>query len=298
MSNAVALIGLEWSGTRLSAWAFDDEGETLSSAVMNEACRPEPGEFAARVRFHLTEWLGAWPDVPVIASGDIGILTLAGPDLSRTVPALSLPVPTSALAGALLAADGLHIVPWIGQASPPDLTCGAETILAGLDEDHGAVCIAGRYTRHVALEHGRITRLATENTAELRDLLLAGGRLALPAGAPAQTFDAGVFREWVEAALDTERRPPVFAVEAGVLTGRLSPAHKAAALTGLLIGSDVATHYDPGDEVLLVADGPLREAYGLAFDTLGVEVDEISAAEALQDGLFELADLAGLLGED
>jgi len=50
--------------------------------------------------------------------------------------------------------------------------------------------------------------------------------------------------------------------------------------------------------VLLVADGPLLEAYGFALDALGADVEETSAVEALQDGLFEIADLAGLLGED
>lgn len=298
MTETLALIGVEWSGARLSAWAFDGEGEILSSAVMNEPRRPEPAEFAARTRYHLAEWFGAAPEVPVIASGEIGVLSLICPELSRIGPPLTLPVTLPAIANTLLAVEGLHVVPWIGPASAPDLSCGAETILAGLEDDHGAVCIARRHTRHARLEHGRIARLATEITIELRDLLLAGGSLALRPGAPAQTFSADVFREWVEAALDTGRRPPVFAIEAAVQTGRLNPEHKAAALTGLLIGCDVAAHYDPGDEVLLVADDPLLEAYGLAFDALGVEVDEISATDAVQDGLFELADLAGLLGQD
>ena len=298
MNETLALIGVDWSGARLSAWAFDDEGEILSSAIMHEPRRPEPAEFAARTRYHLAEWLGAWPEVPVIATGEIGILSLRGPELSRTVPNQTLPVTLQDTADALLTVEGLHIVPWAAQTAPPDLSCGAETILAGLEDDHGIVCIAGRHTCHARLEHGRIARLTTGMVIEMRDLLLAAGSLALRPGAPAQTFSAEVFREWVEAALDTDNSPPVLAVEAAVQTGRLSPAHKAAALTGLLIGGDVARHYDPGDEVLLVADDPLLEAYGLAFDALGVEVDEISATGALQDGLFELADLAGLLGQD
>ena len=35
-----------------------------------------------------------------------------------------------------------------------------------------------------------------------------------------------------------------------------------------------------------------------ALDALGADVEETSALEALQDGLFEIADLAGLFGED
>ncbi|HAY05210.1 MAG TPA: hypothetical protein DCY26_00970 [Hyphomonas sp.] len=113
-----------------------------------------------------------------------------------------------------------------------------------------------------------------------------------------QAFDMAVFRDWLERALDAGRAAPVFSVDAAIRQGQLSPENKAAALAGLMIGADVAAHYDPGEEVLLVADGPLLEAYGLALETLGADVEETSAIEALQEGLFELADLAGLLGED
>ena len=297
MNDKLALIGVNWSGSRLSAWAYDGEGEILSSTNMHEAEHLPASEMTARLRFHVSEWLGAWPEVPVIVSGDAGILSLGLDEVSGAGASMSLPVPLPAMADSLMQKDGMWIVPWLRQASPPDMSCGTETILVGLDEDHAAVCIVGRHTRHITLNHGRVTRMVTEITSELRDLLLSGGSLALRDG-PAQRFEAAVFRDWVERALDASPAPSPFAVEAAILSGELDPAFKSAAIAGLLIGADVAAHYDPGDEVLLVADDPLREAYGLAFDALGADVDEISATEALQEGLFELADLAGLLGED
>lgn len=292
MTDTLALIGLEWIGTRLSAWGFDADGEVLFSAVMHEPRRPAEAEYLTRTHFHIGEWLAASPEVPVIACGDIGLLARA-----KTLEAMSLPLAVTDTASHLFEAGSVHIVPWAWQGSPPDLTGGAETLLAGLDEDHASVCIAGRHTKHIQLKHGRITQLATELTAEFRDLLLSRGALALTPDS-AQAFDAGVFRDWVEQALDTGKPLPVYAVEAALLSGKLDPAHKAAAVAGLMIGRDVATHYDPGDEVLLVSDGPLMEAYGLAFDSLGAEVEEVSALGALQDGLVELADLAGLLSAD
>ena len=285
MNDDLALIGFEWAGTNLRAWAFDDAGEILSSVQVREEPVVTHADWAARLQFHIAEWLGSDPEVPLIGCGDV------------SAPALNAPVSLSQLSANLGARGRIRLVPWIGQLSPPDLTCGAETLLAGLDEAHGAICIVGQHTRHCVVEHGRLVEFSTEITAELRDLLLTHGSLSLHDSAT-QAFDMAVFRDWIERALDTGDTPPLFSVEAAIRQGGLSASNKAAALAGLMIGADVAAHYDPGDEVLLVADGPLLEAYGFALDALGADVEETSALEALQDGLFEIADLAGLFGED
>ncbi len=292
MKDRLALIGFEWAGPLLRAWAFDDAGDILSSVQVREDPVAAHADWAARLQFHIAEWMGENPDVPMIGCGDVSEAIL-----KNTVPVLSVPVSLTQLPANLGGQGRIRLVPWIGQLAPPDLTCGAETLLVGLEEAHGAICIAGQHTRHCVVEHGRLVEFSTEITAELRDLLLTHGSLSLQ-GASAQAFDMAVFRDWIERALDTDDSPPVFSVEAAIRQGALAAANKAAALAGLMIGADVAAHYDPGDEVLLVADGPLLEAYGFALEALGADVEETSAVEALQDGLFEIADLAGLLGGD
>ncbi|MBK8199556.1 MAG: 2-dehydro-3-deoxygalactonokinase [Acidobacteria bacterium] len=291
MTDRLALVGFEWAGAQLRAWAFDDDGEVLTSLQVREEAVAGHADWPARLQFHLSEWLGTAPECPLIGCGDVsaGLVVPANPSLQT-------PFPLAALPGHIALQGTAHLVPWIGQGVPPDLTCGAETVLMGLEEPHGAICILGRYSQHCVLEHGRLVEFSTEITAEMRDLLLMHGTLALGASVQ-QAFDMKVFRDWIERALDTDDSPPVFSVEAAIRQGVLDPANKAAALAGLMIGADVAAHYDPGDDVLLVADGPLLEAYGFALDALGADVEETSAVEALQDGLFELADLAGLLGE-
>lgn len=291
MHDRLALVGFDWTGRLFRAWGFDEAGEIIGAAETTEATAPGAADYAARTGYHLNEWLGALPPVPVIGCGDIGRLAGTGP-----LPSLTLPQIVPAIASHLAFEGGFHIVPWLRQLSPADLSGGGETALVGLDEPNGAICLAGRHTRHITLEHGRMIGLSTEITGELRDLLLSSGSLALPPGVE-QAFDARVFRDWVERALDTDDTPPVLAVLAAREMGQIAPQHQAAALSGLMIGADVAAHYDPGDEVILAADGPLREAYGIALDALGADVEEYSAIEAIQDGLFELADLAGLLGD-
>ncbi len=292
MQEKLALIGFEWAGSLIRAWAFGPAGEILSAIELRERPVVNDPNWPSRLRFDFSEWLGDVGAIPIIGCGDVP---------ARLVPAsgqvISTPAALAQLPQNLVQHDGIHLIPWISQHAPPDLTCGAEAVLVGLGDANGSICIAGPHTRHCVVEHGRLMEFSTEITAELRDLLLSHGTLSLNSDSP-QTFDAKVFRDWIERALDTDDSPPVFSVEAAIRQGLLSPANKAAALAGLMIGADVAAHYDPGDEVLLVADGPLLEAYGFALDALGADVEETSAVEALQDGLFELADLAGLLGED
>ncbi len=289
MKNVPVLVGFEWTDRRFRAWGFTADGEIAGAAEAVETAPPAPHDMLARTHYHIREWLGAGPDVPVIGCGDTAVLVS-----EATRRELTMPRALSDLPAALVRLETAWIVPWITQADPPDLTRGSETMLIGIGEAHGAVCLAGRVTRHCRLDHGRLVRLSTEIPAEIRDLLMLQPGYAPP---PGQAFDLDTFRVWVERAIDRTAAPSPFAVRAASDLGFLKPEHRAAALAGLLIGSDVAKHYEPGDEVLLVADDPLLEAYGIALDVLGADVEEASADEALPDGLFEIADLAGLLDD-
>ncbi|MEZ5955543.1 MAG: 2-dehydro-3-deoxygalactonokinase [Hyphomonas sp.] len=290
MMDRTVLIGVDWGSSSFRAWAFDDEGDVVGATQLLDGLLTHPGDPMARLKFNLTEWLGEWPEVPIIACGAIG----SAEGIHRT-DYLPVPLVLADLAQHLVEVNGLHIVPGLKQMSPPDVMRGEETQLFALEEAHGWICLPGTHTKHVTMEHGRVVGFTTEMTGELRALLLGNGGLKPPAGVD-QVFDEQVFREWVERSLDTEDAASPFAVRAARMTGQLDPAHHTAALSGLLIGADIAAHYDPGDELTLVADGPLLDAYRMAFATLGAEVDEYSAEEATQDGLFELADEAGLLG--
>ncbi|MEZ5967729.1 MAG: 2-dehydro-3-deoxygalactonokinase [Hyphomonas sp.] len=290
MMDRTVLIGVDWGSSRFRAWAFDNEGDVVGGTAVPDGLLTHEGDPLARLRFHINEWLGEWPDRPIIACGAVG----SAEGIYRT-DYLPVPMPMNSLAKHLVHIHGIHIVPGLKQMSPPDVMRGEETQLFALDEPHGWICLPGTHTKHVTMEHGRIVGFSTEMTGELRALLLGSGGLKPPAGIE-QVFDEGIFREWVEKSLDTEDAASPFAVRAARMTGLLDPRHHTAALSGLLIGADIAAHYDPGDELTLVAEGALLDAYRIAFDTLGAEIDEYPADEATQDGLFELADEAGLLG--
>ncbi len=290
MSDKTVLIGVDWGSSSFRAWAFDSEGEIIAETRAADGLLTHAGDPLSRLRFHLGEWLGEWPKCPIIACGAAG----SAEGLFRT-EYLPVPLMLSDISRQLVAWNGIHIVPGLKQVSPPDVMRGEETKLVGLADVTGRLCLPGTHTKHVTLEHGRAIDFTTEMTGEMRALLLSSGGLKPPAGIE-QVFDARVFRDWVERSLDTDDAASPFAVRAARMTGALDPHHHVAALSGLLVGADIAAHYDPGDEVVLVADGDLLVAYRIALDALGADFYEMSAEEATQDGLFELAEEAGLLG--
>ena len=170
-------------------------------------------------------------------------------------------------------------IPSLVQTTPPDITCGAETSLFGIDQPNGLVCIPDDLTLHFSLETGRVTGFTTELTRVIHGAILARER-AVSAGLPEQVFSDSVFGEWVERSLDTENAVSAYAVHAALWMQQLAPQH-----------------YEPGDDVILIADDIDLNRYGLALDALGADVLEFSAEDCLTDGLWEIAELAGLLAD-
>lgn len=284
MSPPIRLIGVDWTFNCVRAWAFDADGEIVSG-VAGDAFTRQPGQGAEAAKAFVANGLGGSSRAPMIVCGDRG----SGPGNLLQVPIL-----LDALSDALVRNDDMYLVPGLKQLSPADLLCGQETLLVGLGQVSGAVCIPGFHTKHVSLEQGRVLGFSTEMTGEIIALLESEGSLRLGETIH-QAFEARVFRDWVERSLDTDDAASPFAVSAARSIGVLRAEHQASALSGLMIGADIAAHYDPGDDVILVSDGPLAEAYGMALDALGASVEEYSAEEAMQDGLFEIAEVAGLL---
>lgn len=289
MKDEMVLLGIDWGASALRAWAFDSDGEVLGRHVVDDGILAQKGDIIPRLHFHLAEWLGEAPTVPIIACGAVG-----GEQGLAKAGYASVPLQVGDLAKTLVKVDNIYIVPGLQQIAPPDVMRGHETVLFGLEDATGAVCIPGSHSRHVAMMHGRVLEFTTEMTMETLELLMASGGLIRPSGVE-QTFKASVFRDWVERSLDTDDAANPFAIRAARILGHLAPEHHACALAGLLIGAEIAAHYDPGDDVLLVADGELLKLYSIALDSLGADVEIVSAEEATCEGLFELADEAGLL---
>ncbi|MAN45020.1 MAG: 2-dehydro-3-deoxygalactonokinase [Alphaproteobacteria bacterium] len=287
MTQDPALIGVFISGRTLSAWSYGDDGEIIATHSEESGSADSAADSASRASYFLHEWLGEAAVCPVIVAG-------AGDSVRPEEVADFLPIPcrTHAISAGLISRRGLHLVPGLKQAAPPDFLMGPETSLFGIEETDGLVCMPGTHTHHIVVEHGLISGIMTEMTVSLMQAVLKEQHHT-----EAQIFSEAVFREWTEKSLDTDDAVSPFAVHAACRIGKLKPELYQCALAGLMIGADIAAHYEPGDDVILIADGDLLDQYGLALEILGVDIIEYSTEETRRDGLLEIAEVAGLLDE-
>ena len=266
-------------------WGFDQHGETDGGRVLPMDRPSSRQELASAVT-------GAVQASAAYGKGSCPILVAGAPgDAANRV---LVPVRLEQVAQKLQTFGNVHFLPNLSQTAPPDLSDGAEVSLFGIDESDGLVCVPGTLTRHFEVVAGRLVAFTTEMTSELQVACTVALEQHRQEKAD-QSFVEAVFVEWAERSLDTDNAVSSFAVHAAMKLGQLAAEHRACALSGLLIGAEIAAHYDPGDDVILVADDDLAERYGLVLDVLGADVVEYSAKECQADGMWEMAELAGLL---
>ncbi|MEH6742918.1 2-dehydro-3-deoxygalactonokinase [Hyphomonas sp.] len=292
MTLTPSLIGVSITGNRFRAWAYDADGDVLHTCQSANLRSGPVGPGADQIRAVLDSWRRDFTGAcPILVSGARDSQQGGMENHHPRVPFRLEDI------GASLHRDqDVLFIPSLVQTAPPDITYGAETSLFGIEQPNGLVCMPDDLTVHFSLETGRVTGFTTELTREIHGAILARER-AVSAGLPEQVFSESVFVEWVERSLDTENAVSAYAVHAAVWTRQLAPQHYECALSGLLIGADVAAHYDPGDDVILIADDINLTRYGLALDALDADVLEYSAEDCLTDGLWEIAELAGLLAD-
>jgi 2-dehydro-3-deoxygalactonokinase len=177
---------------------------------------------------------------------------------------------------------------------------GEETQLAGSRLEAAGrhlVCMPGTHSKWVVVDNGAVEAFRTWPTGELFALLSSHSILRHSVGEQlgAVSAENQVFARACEHALaeggDFASR--LFSIRAGSLLYGLTPEDAAATLSGLMIGSEVASarrQFLLADRsVTLVASGTLAMLYRRVFEIAGFEVRDIDADAAVRIGLFEAA---------
>jgi 2-dehydro-3-deoxygalactonokinase len=292
----IRLIGVDWGSTSVRAFAIADDGTARETRRARDGVLVGAGDYPTRLHSLLGDWRQRWPDVPILLCGMIGS------DRGwRSVPYIAAPAGRDTIAAELVRAPGegsVYIVPGISFADGHlrDVMRGEETLLLGLSARHpnAVVCLPGTHSKWAKLEAGTIASFRTHMTGELRARVLEQGALAADG---AQEFSHEAFRAGLDAAPQGTTFA-LFQVRARRLLGTLDARHVAAFVSGVLIGDEIASEARAGimnGPVVLVADGPMAEAYGEALASTGVIVAPPEPLAAR--GLLALARAAGLVSD-
>jgi 2-dehydro-3-deoxygalactonokinase len=300
------IAAVDWGTSRLRIWLLDEGGSVLSERRSDEgmlAARPDG--FARILEGHLTA-LGAPADLPAIICGMAGSRQgwveapyVAVPASMQGIFAGAAPIPGSR--------RDIRILPGVAQRDPasPDVMRGEETQLAGLasllGSDAHIVCMPGTHSKWVEIAGGSIAGFATYMTGELFSVLAGHSILSHSLG-PEHAVSATdpLFQRWCQDSLsdpgDVSAR--LFRIRASTLLLDLQPAQAAAALSGLLIGAEIASASRrfawPEAPVVLVASGALRPLYEAALGLAGLEFQTVEADEAVRAGLLAAARHLGM----
>ena len=296
-----AFLACDWGTTNLRAWVVGANGAI-------EAKREFPfgvaklarGEAERRFKDEVRPALNA-QDLPAILCGMIGSA------LGWTVaPYVDCPADLASLSKGLLRADERsRIVPGLrgpGLDGGFDIMRGEETQLFGwlaLDPSRSAgrhiVCHPGTHAKWALVEDGKVVRFLSAMTGELFDVLSRHG--VLKSDAPAD--DAGVFLRGVEAAADGgELSARLFTTRTRVVAGDLPARSANAYLSGLLIGSEIASlprllDVRRDETIVLLGDDTLCGWYSTALSYKGWRTERYDGDEAALAGLRALEQGSG-----
>jgi 2-dehydro-3-deoxygalactonokinase len=300
VTGSASFAAVDWGTTRFRAWLLDTAGAVVAERRSDEGMISLAREkFEGVLEGHLAA-IGAAPSLPVVICGMAG---------SRQgwveAPYADTPAPLAEVFVRAVTVPGtrrdVRIVPGIAQRNPerPDVMRGEETQLAGIARLAGAddllVCMPGTHCKWVELKGGTVTGFTTWMTGELFSVLSQHSILRHAVGSePAPvSADDPVFGAWLGDALShpEDAASRLFRIRASTLVAGMQPGQAAAALSGLLIGSEVGSAKGRfgSRSVALVGSGALGALYAEALNRAGFTASLVDAEEAVRRGLLEAA---------
>jgi 2-dehydro-3-deoxygalactonokinase len=274
-------IALDWGTTSLRAYRLDGNGAVLEQREGGPGIlRVEGGAFEAALRDFCGDWLNAFPEATLMASGMIG-----SKQGWKEVPYCPCPADLPALARHLAHVtlhDGrrLAIVPGVSfvdaASGVPDVMRGEETQIMGAlpaTGSHVAV-LPGTHSKWAWVEEGAIVSFASFMTGEVYAALTGHtilGRLMQPDAPP----DDAAFARGVGYGLEAPAAllSRIFSARTLGLFEQLSATALPSYLSGLLIGSELgaALAMHPGTRVVCLLGGAaLVDRYARACALAGV----------------------------
>lgn len=290
-----AFIAGDWGTSRLRLYLCDASGAVLARAQGEGAAVPDcAGRFAAAV----APWDAEHGVLPAVLGGMVGS-TIGW----HEVPYLQCPARAEAVAGAALRFEAggraIAIVPGlrcVAKTGAPDVMRGEETQILGalrldpaLAQGRHIFCMPGTHAKWVEVRDGAVIQFQTALSGELFELLRKHSVLARDGGevdVASTGFALGL--DFARDNREADLLHLLFSARARVVTGEMAKAEAASYLSGLVVGTDVATAValfglESGATVHLVCTPALAALYARAlapYDLKSAVIDGDAAALA------------------
>ncbi|MBW4710141.1 2-dehydro-3-deoxygalactonokinase [Roseobacter sp. YSTF-M11] len=281
-------IAVDWGTTNLRAFAM--QGATVLARAQSEdgMGKLSADQFEPALAALIADWLTA-DTVPIVACGMVG-------SRQGWVEAPYRPVPCTPLADQLTPAPtsgdlDVRVISGLSQAAPSDVMRGEETQIAGFMQLNpgwdGVLCLPGTHTKWAQLSAGEVVSFQTFMSGELFALL--SDKSVLRHSLKEAGWEDDAFSGAVNDAISKPERlaARLFGLRAGHLLHGTGAATTRAALSGLLIGAELAAArpYWLGQNVAILGMGRQANAYLAALETQGVPAMLVDTESATLAGL-------------
>lgn len=287
-------IAVDWGTSNLRVWLMSDRQVVDAKSSNRGMGSLTPEEFEAALLELISDWLDGYSNdaMQIVACGMVGARQgwMEAPYVEIPCsPAESKFVQPHTLDQRL----NVSILSGLCQLDPPDVMRGEETqvagFLSGREDVSGILCMPGTHSKWICLERGSISQFTTALTGELYSLICEHSILKTLTeinGSDADEFAKGVAK--------AERAPEmifnsIFSLRARAVLHHSNQVETAAFLSGLLIGSEVASMIKnmPSGNLYLLGSGKLGELYSQAFSILGHEFEKVDVTELTLEGLIQ-----------
>jgi len=295
-------LGIDWGTSSFRGWLMDKSGAPLASVSGPYGIRQIEASAYADVLARTMRELGISPgSVPVVMCGMIGSAQ-GWCDAGYLGQRAGVAELADGAVRAPCLTDTVWIVPGVRSCSLDqnnDVMRGEETPLAGVlaDGDTGDAffCLPGTHSKWVYAENRQIASLSTYMTGEMFDLFR---RQSVLSPLIDENEDISPYSPGFTAGLELSHAPQgllhqLFAVRAGILTGRFTAGSAGSLLSGLVIGSETASMKPAlmraNAPVRLVSDSHMAGFYQQAFNFFDISAESVDSEQACQRGLSEIA---------
>lgn len=283
-------IAVDWGTSHLRVWAMDADNQPMAKASSGNgmgALTPEGFEPA------LLELIEPWLSGPttVVACGMAGSRQGWAEARYAMVPSVPQSAKSTTRAPASDPRLEVYLLPGLSQSTPADVMRGEETQIAGWLTTHpgfdGVICLPGTHTKWAQISAGEVVSFRTYMTGELFALL--SEQSVLRHAVAEDEWDGEAFDHALSDAMARPERlaSDLFGIRATNLLSTPAPGTGRAALSGLLIGLELAGSrpYWLGQRIALIGAPLLCDHYAHALSLQAAPVERANGADMTLRGL-------------